>query len=115
MTNVQFLNYGLPGYNMNKVRINGSDAVLVLVDGVRVAGIGTGQQMPFALSSAMENIERIEVLKGAAAVLYGSDAKGGVINIITKKSAQPRTKISAASGNFGKEEYKFSIEILSKI
>lgn len=110
MTNVQFLNYGLPGYNMNKVRINGSDAVLVLVDGVRVAGIGTGQQMPFALSSAMENIERIEVLKGAAAVLYGSDAKGGVINIITKKSAQLRTKISAASGNFGKEEYKFSNE-----
>lgn len=110
MTNVQFLNYGLPGYNLNKVRINGSDAVLVLVDGVRVNGIGTGQQMPFALSSAMENIERIEVLKGAAAVLYGSDAKGGVINIITKKSTEPRTKISAASGNFGKEEYKFSNE-----
>lgn len=33
----------------------------------------------------MADIERIEVLKGSAAVLYGSDAKGGIINIITKK------------------------------
>ncbi|WP_370860187.1 TonB-dependent receptor [Phascolarctobacterium faecium] len=58
----------------------------------------------------MDNIERIEILKGSSAVLYGSDAKGGVINIITKKHTTPKTKISASSGNFGKEEYKISTE-----
>lgn len=110
VTNIQFLNYGLPGYNMNKIRINGSENVLVLIDGVRVSTTGTGLQYPFNLISDMDNIERIEILKGSAAVLYGSDAKGGVINIITKKVTTPRTKISAASGNFGKEEYKVSTE-----
>ena len=110
VTNVQFLNYGLPGYNMNKIRINGSDNVLVLMDGVRVSSTGTGLQYPFNLTSDMDNIERIEILKGSAAVLYGSDAKGGVINIITKKTTASQTKISASSGNFGKEEYKLSTE-----
>ncbi len=110
MTNVQFLNYNLPGYNLSKVRINGSDQVVVLVDGVRVSMTGTGQEYPFHLVSDMENIERIEVLKGSAAVLYGSDAKGGVINIITKKNTQQKTKFNVSSGNFGKEEYKLSTE-----
>lgn len=58
----------------------------------------------------MENIERIEVLKGSASVLYGSDAKGGVINIITKKDTEPKTKITTSTGSFGKEEYKISTE-----
>ena len=58
----------------------------------------------------MENIERIEVLKGSASVLYGSDAKGGVINIITKKDTEPKTKITTSTGRFGKEEYKISTE-----
>ena len=104
VTNVQFLNYGMPGYNQSKVRINGSDNILVLMDGVRVSNSATGLQYPFSLVDNMDNIERIEILKGSSAVLYGSDAKGGVINIITKKHTTPKTKISASSGNFGKEE-----------
>lgn len=110
VTNVQFLNYGMPGYNQSKVRINGSDNILVLMDGVRVSNSATGLQYPFSLVDNMDNIERIEILKGSSAVLYGSDAKGGVINIITKKHTTPKTKISASSGNFGKEEYKISTE-----
>lgn len=100
----------LPGYSMSKVRINGSDQVVVLIDGVRVSMTGTGQTYPFHLVSDMENIERIEVLKGSASVLYGSDAKGGVINIITKKDTEPKTKITTSTGRFGKEEYKISTE-----
>ena len=42
----------------------------------------------------MDIIERIEVLQGAASVLYGGDAKGGVINIITKKYIWPQNQIS---------------------
>lgn len=110
MTNIQFLNYGMPGYNMNRVRINGSEQVVVLIDGVRATMTGTGKTYPFHLISDMDNIERIEVLKGAAAVLYGSDAKGGVVNIITKKDADPKTKLGVSKGNFGKEEYQISTE-----
>ena len=110
VTGIQFLDYNLPGYSMSKVRINGSDQVVVLIDGVRVSMTGTGQTYPFHLVSDMENIERIEVLKGSASVLYGSDAKGGVINIITKKDTEPKTKITTSTGSFGKEEYKISTE-----
>lgn len=110
VTGIQFLDYNLPGYSMSKVRINGSDQVVVLIDGVRVSMTGTGQTYPFHLVSDMENIERIEVLKGSASVLYGSDAKGGVINIITKKDTEPKTKITTSTGRFGKEEYKISTE-----
>lgn len=106
VTGIQFLDYN----NMSKVRINGSDQVVVLIDGVRVSMTGTGQTYPFHLVSDMENIERIEVLKGSASVLYGSDAKGGVINIITKKDTEPKTKITTSTGSFGKEEYKISTE-----
>ena len=63
--------------------------VLVLVDGRRVIGRFSqalnGDTLPLA------NVERIEIVKGPQSALYGSDALGGVINIITKK---PRNKVS---------------------
>ena len=99
--------YGRPGYdNSNSIRLNGSNQVVVLVDGVRVS-----QSDIAPLASTMfvpvENIERIETLKGAASALYGADAKGGVINIITKQTAEPVTKLRAEAGSFGAREYAF--------
>ena len=99
--------YGRPGFDMsNSIRINGAKEVVVLVDGVRVS-----QSDIYPLASTMfvpvENIERIETLKGAASALYGADAKGGVINIITKRTAEPVTKIRGEAGNFGAREYAF--------
>lgn len=108
--NVQVFNYGLPGSISSKIRINGSDQVVVLMDGVRMSMPGTTEQFPFSAISDMDMIERIEVLQGAASVLYGGDAKGGVINIITKKDFDPKTKISIAGGNVTKENYKFSTQ-----
>lgn len=108
--NVQTQSYGLPAYNASKIRINGSDSVVVLVDGVRVSMTGTGQQYPFNLFNDMDNIKQIEVLKGAAAVMYGSDAKGGVINIITDKQPENKTKVSVSTGSFDTENYKISNE-----
>ena len=70
--------YAPAGYNnTNKLSINGSDAVVGLVDGVRqnYAG-GAGASLTSALKD-LSGIDRIEVLHGAAARLYGSDAKGG--------------------------------------
>lgn len=54
-----------------------------------------------------ESIEKIEVVKGGGSVLYGSEATGGVINIITKKTMANRIKVEA--GNFGKERYTLSM------
>ena len=64
-----------------------SNQTLVLVDGVRANSPQDGRfdfgQIP------VENIERVEVVRGAASALYGSDAIGGVINIITRRGTGP--------------------------
>lgn len=50
----------------------------------------------------LDNVEQIEIVKGSYSVLYGSDAMGGVVNIITKKgSATPEGNVSVESGSFG--------------
>lgn len=56
--------------------------ILILVDGERLAG-DIGTNLDYSRLSP-ENIQRIEIVKGAASALYGSQAMGGVINIITK-------------------------------
>lgn len=83
----------LPGVSithhpMAKVSIQGFDGdyVKILVDGVELAG-DVGGAYPVNLISASD-IEQIEVLKGAASALHGSDALGGVVNIITRKNKQ---------------------------
>lgn len=60
----------------------GGHSILFLVDGERLAG-ETLDDVDFS-RLVMANVERIEIIKGAASALYGSNASGGVINIITK-------------------------------
>ena len=88
--------------------LNGSNKVVVLIDGMRANLNGsTFTGFNYGALKDMSNIERIEVLKGSASTLYGSDAKGGVINIITKKgSMTPKTTIGFETGSFGKEQYR---------
>lgn len=75
-----------------------SDQVLVLIDGVEVNSTTLGS-FDFAHLTT-ENVERIEILRGAGGTLYGSQAIGGVINIITKKGdGPPELTLSAAGGN----------------
>jgi len=82
-----------------------SDHTLVLIDGVRANDNTTGQ-FDFANLKA-ENIERIEVLRGAQSVLYGSDAIGGVINIITKTAEEgTHGSVSVEAGSKGTQQYK---------
>ena len=80
------------------VRGTASDQVLVLVDGVRFARAAKGavdfSQVPLSY------VERIEYIRGARASLYGSEAIGGVINIITvARSTKAGTKLSAGLGS----------------
>ena len=98
-TNVQdLLEQELPGVEFSKsynqqTHLNfsgfGGQSVLFLVDGERMAG-ETMDDVDFARLN-MNNVERIEIVKGAASALYGSNATGGVINLITKQPKQKWT------------------------
>lgn len=72
--------------NMNVAGFAGQN-VLILIDGERLAG-ETMDNTDFSRLT-MQNVERIEIIKGAASALYGSNATGGVINIITKQASKP--------------------------
>ena len=85
------------------ISINGFPAnySLVMIDGVRLLTdhIHTGQNIE---ALPPDNIERIEVIKGSASAQYGSDAMGGIINIITKKCKdQPELSLGTMIGSFG--------------
>jgi iron complex outermembrane recepter protein len=82
--------------------------VLVLVDGRRVNEIDLSgvdwTQIP------IENIERIEILRGTGSVLYGDNAVGGVINIITKTPSQDLAFSAGATfGSYGLHGERFSL------
>ncbi|MDY4920833.1 MAG: TonB-dependent receptor, partial [Phascolarctobacterium sp.] len=83
--------------------LNGDSRVLVMVDGRRLemasGGVSGRASYDMGLLPDVSNIERIEVLKGAGGALYGSDAVGGVINIITKKVDHTSGKVSMAFGS----------------
>lgn len=67
----------------------GGNAVLFLVDGERIAGETMDNTDYNRLN--LDNVGRIEIVKGASSALYGSNAVGGVINIITRESMEPWT------------------------
>ena len=75
-----------------------SDQTLVLIDGVEVNSVTLGS---FDFSNlTTENIDRIEVLRGSGGTLYGSQAVGGVINVLTKKGeGAPTFSIASEGGN----------------
>lgn len=75
--------------------------VLILVDGERVTG-KVGEELDLSRFPA-EAIERIEVVKGAASALYGSDAIGGVVHIVTRKARlRPEMSLDLLHGGFGR-------------
>ncbi len=82
------------------VSIRGSspEQIVVLVDGVRMTDVQSAHYT-LDVGVPLESIERIEVLRGIGSALYGPDAVGGVINIVTRRN-QPG-EIRARSGSFG--------------
>ncbi len=86
----------------------GGSNVLVLVDGRRVNEIDLSgvawTQIP------LDQIERIEIMRGSGSVLYGDNAVGGVINIITKKGkGKPTVEFKTLAGSYAMNEERFSL------
>jgi len=73
--------------------------VVVMVDGIRLNS--TDMAGPDFSSVSLDQVERIEIVRGAGSVLYGDGAVGGVINIITKKgTTKPEARIYSSYGSF---------------
>jgi vitamin B12 transporter len=101
--------YGTGGSSMgnmtSKIVMRGNNnGTLVLINGIPVNIRGTYDLNDIPI----ENVERVEVVRGGGSVLYGSEATGGVINIITKK--QKENFVKAAIGNYGQQQYSGSFQ-----
>ena len=110
--------------SQTQVRVRGSEAnhVLVLVDGVRANDPATGDEFRWEFLSTA-NIERIEIVSGPQSALWGSDAIGGVVHIITRSGnagnnanayvevGSESTLNAAAGGNLGGENWSAGLGI----
>lgn len=105
-SNVDVTSTGMAGHNV-MIRGMSTNHTLILVDGRRFAGEDTSAtQNVYALGRlSLSNIERIEIVRGSASAQYGSDALGGVINIITKKSEKPSAMIGFSTGSDALNNY----------
>ena len=80
----------------------GGNAVLFLVDGERMAG-ETMDNVDYNRMN-LDNVGRIEIIKGASSALYGSNAVGGVVNIISRENLEPWTaNVNSRYNTFGHE------------
>lgn len=108
---VNVLGSGAKGSSMgqDKILLNGDERVLVLVDGRRM-NLGSSGNSSADWLPPVNAIERIEVLKGGGSALYGTDAVGGVINVIMKKGSDigNHVTVKAAGGSFNAEQYAIS-------
>jgi vitamin B12 transporter len=103
-------NGGLASVSSVFLRGARANQTVVLIDGVRVNSATSGQ-------TSLENIplaqvERIEILRGAASSLYGADAVGGVIQIITRKAdgaSAPRASANVGLGSDGQRQVGASV------
>ena len=112
------LQYQLPGiqfsYNsMSKLpeityQGMGGEYLLFLLDGERISGEGSDHNPDFSRFN-VDDIERIEIVKGAQSTLYASNALGAVINIITKSATRPFVgNVNARYGNKSGQKYTVS-------
>ncbi len=103
-----FLNdYGANGA-LKTVTLRGTSAqqLLVLVDGNRFNSFQNG--LVDAGLLPLNNVERIEIVRGGSSALYGADALGGVVNILTRRPAsEVRVRTEASAGSFSLQKYLF--------
>lgn len=98
--NVDVQDVGMTG-NQVQIRGNSTKYTLILVNGKRLSSENTSTTANvYELKRInIADVERIEVLRGNSSALYGSDALGGVINIITKKATKPTFTVNTHAGS----------------
>ncbi len=111
LENVQGVNIkdygGIGGIKSASLRGSSSGQVLVMVDGQRLNDAASGQ-VDFSRIS-VEGVEKIEVVRGGGSALYGADAIGGVINIITRKESErnlTQASLDVMTGSFASRSVK---------
>ena len=89
--------------------LSGANNVLVLVDGRKLNNPSLAA--PALNTVALKDVERIEIVQGSAGVLYGDQAVGGVINIVTQRAiaSEIHGVISATAGSNNLEDYTLSV------
>ncbi len=100
-------NFGSPNQqiDMRGFGIAGDQNTLIMVDGQRIS---ENEQIPADLASIpLSSIERIEILRGSGAVLYGGGASAGTINIITR-GATPHARSASVKGGYGSYDTRLS-------
>ena len=86
---------------------NSTNNVLVMVDGRKLNNPSLAG--PDLASIALKDVERIEIIQGSAGTLYGDQATGGVINVITKKAAELSGFVEAGAGTDDYEAYQGAV------
>ncbi len=96
--------YGSTG-SISTINLRGANAeqVLVLLDGRRLNSASAGGFDMSDLPVLLGDIDRIEIVRGPFSALYGADALGGVVNILTKKPTALATTITGETGSHGYE------------
>ena len=94
----------------NDLTIRGSTfgQTLVLLNGQRLDDVQSGHH-DMDIPVPLDSIERVEVLRGSGSAFYGSDALGGVINIITSAPEGWQVRVRAAGGSFGDNQQSVSL------
>jgi vitamin B12 transporter len=91
------------------IRGASSSHTLVLVDGINIADASSPSGAVDFSSLTLDNVERIEVVRGPQSTLYGANAIGGVINVITRKGGgKPRATVSMQAGNNSSNRQQFA-------
>lgn len=105
---VQFDRAGGPG-SAESIFIRGGNSshTLLLIDGVKInsatTGAGSFESIPLSL------VEKIEILRGGASALYGSDALSGVVQIFTKSNLGNFSKVDVSFGNLDSRDISLSL------
>lgn len=95
-TSLNIVSDGTPGAKRVAIRGEHSNRTLVMVNGDRISDQKTKSGAPMLMNPYF--IDRIEVVKGPASVLYGSDAIGGIVNVITKQASANPIDVEAGVG-----------------
>src|SRR5450759_4643594 len=94
-----------PIYTIRGIDTQYNPQVLMLVNGIPITGVFVGDRSQIWAGMPVDNIARIEVIRGPGSALYGADAFSGVININTKTAADINgTQLGLSAGSFNSRD-----------